>query len=136
MTEPREPEWNWVQARAECSAVTMFERVRTGAIANTTARNAIRQFDRPGNRFKVDPHGEGRGFTVFDTWGTVRRAVDVTLEHDVLHILVDLPAGQNTTIDAAITLNDEGVCKFKVGTRELDPWQLLKMALEPLFFQD
>jgi hypothetical protein len=38
------------------------------------------------------------------------------------------------TITAGITLNNEGLCKLKVGETELDHWQVRRMALERLFF--
>jgi hypothetical protein len=35
-----------------------------------------------------------------------------------------------------VTLNDEGECRLKVGDDELEEWQVLKRALETLFFGD
>jgi hypothetical protein len=35
---------------------------------------------------------------------------------------------------AAITLDDDGNCKLRVGDKSLEQWQVRRMALEPLFF--
>jgi hypothetical protein len=35
-----------------------------------------------------------------------------------------------------LTLDNNGQCKFVLDGEELDPWQLLKRVLEPLFFGD
>jgi len=43
--------------------------------------------------------------------------------------------GVNVSFTATLTLNDEGECRFTVGGQTLDRWQVLRRALEPLFFR-
>jgi hypothetical protein len=58
------------------------------------------------------------------------RAIDFTFEKD--RIIV---AGEREIIfTATITFTNQGRCKIKVGDQELEQWQVLKMALEDLFF--
>lgn len=42
--------------------------------------------------------------------------------------------GVDVGISATLTLNDLGECRLRVGDQELDRWQVLRRALEPLFF--
>jgi hypothetical protein len=37
-------------------------------------------------------------------------------------------------INATLTLNNDGDCRFKVNGQELQAWQLSRVALEDLFF--
>jgi hypothetical protein len=36
--------------------------------------------------------------------------------------------------EGTLTLTNEGKCKLRVGDQELDEWQVLRKALEKLFF--
>lgn len=130
----RDPDWNWVKSRAECSAVAMFEHLRIGALANLAERNAtIQEPGRVSDRFQLTETNKGRLFTVFDSWGQDRRAVDFSLDLETIHVGVHLPSASE--FQATLTLNNEGLCKFKVGDDELDTWQVLKKALESLLFE-
>lgn len=128
-------DFDWVTARAKCSAAEIFESLRQLALGNVAQINTFRGGTNPqGPRFKfsdADPR-KGRGFFVWDTFSaTERRAVDFWLLDDVIRV----EQSARTPIDATLTLNDDGQCRFKVGTDELDNWQLLRRALEWLFFE-
>ncbi len=42
--------------------------------------------------------------------------------------------GVSLRMIATLTLNDEGDCRLRVNDETLDRWQVLRRALEPLFF--
>ena len=44
--------------------------------------------------------------------------------------------GLNVKCQATITFTNAGDCLFKVNGNELHPWQVLRMALEDLFFTE
>jgi hypothetical protein len=47
-------------------------------------------------------------------------------------IEVSAPDGKNYRI--TLTLDDDGNCKCRVNNKALDPWQVLRMVLEPVLF--
>lgn len=126
------PDFDWVSARAKCAAADMFENLRQLAKTNVDQRNAFREPHAKGDRFYLRDSSYGRRFTVDDSYGYSRRSVDFHLKPGDVIAVLGLDATQN--FNATLTLNDKGECKFKVNGDELDPWQLLKRALEPLFF--
>ena len=134
MNEQPPSNFDWVTARAECSAAAMYEQLRDAARVNMKVRNAIlnKSEDKDRFRFKDDECG-GRSFTIFDSWGHKRRAVDVALKDDVIMVTSQL-GDQTSESSLGLTLNDAGQCRFVSDGRELDLWQVLKRALEPLFF--
>jgi hypothetical protein len=56
----------------------------------------------------------------------------VVFSHDGQHIHVESSDGAK--IAAGVTFTHDGKCKLKVGQQELAPWQVLRLALEPLLF--
>jgi hypothetical protein len=128
-------DFDWVTARAKCSVADMFETLRQLAKAGVERINTFRGGTNPnGPRFRFEeteplPH---RGFTVWDTFSYQRRAVDFRLRTETIHVS---GAGREV-IQATLTLNDFGQCRFKVGYDELDAWQFLHRTLEWLFFTD
>lgn len=108
----------------------MFELLRQLARVNVDQINGLGT----GPRFKFDDSkpSQGRGFFVWDKSSiNERRAVDFWLRDDSIRVE---SSGRNP-IDATLTLNDNGQCRFKVGSEELDAWQLMRRALEWLFFE-
>lgn len=70
-------------------------------------------------------------FSVYDGWGT-RRAVGIKLKGGEFHVLRDVP--EPPAFVATLELTNVGECRFRVGEELLQPWQLLRRALEPLFY--
>ena len=127
------PDFDWVTARAKCSATDMYEVLRSAAKANIATRNKILDESGDKDRFQFKER-QPRGFTVWDTWETrIRRAVDVDLDGQTIKLARQVGEAI-TTVTASLTLNDRGQCKFKIGSEELDQWQVLKRVLEPIFF--
>jgi hypothetical protein len=131
MTEPGET-FNWVKARHECSVVAVFERLKLGAGADVDERNRLgTSSERPLKEFQVRS-ANGDRFVVFqDT--SPPRSVAFVLSGRQICVTSDSPP---INFAGVVTLNDEGECRLKVGDDELEEWQVLKRALETLFFGD
>jgi hypothetical protein len=132
----REKDWDWVVARKACTARAMFEALRSGAKANVVSRNRL---DDEGPKdpppFTINERPPN-GFTVSDSRGRARRVVDFDLDGHVIHVSRTMVTA-TSSFDVSVVLNDEGICKLKIRAEsELDEWQVLKRALEPLFFHD
>ena len=126
-------DFDWVTARAKCSAFDMFVRLRELAQRDAERRNVFPEATASTERFKFHD-SEDRvkfAFSVWDRSGKTRRGTDFRLDGDVIRI--QPTAGD--AFEATVTLTDEGHCKLLVGNEVLDLWQVLRRALEPLFFK-
>jgi hypothetical protein len=132
MTNPRKPsDYDWVAARAACSPLNMLSLLKADAEKNVAA-------------IKAATKAEGREIflSVFDnghSFGVVRRThvgeigVRFTLYRD--EIAVESQGVDVGPFTATLTLDDDGDCRLLVGGQMLDRWQVLRRALEPLFFR-
>ena len=106
----------------------MFTQVRLDAEQNVKARNALREDRQEREKFLFVERGEK--FSV--SRESVRRLVDFELAGDQIAIS---GSGLSTPFTATVTLQDVfGHCRLKVDGVEYDRWQVLRMALEELFF--
>lgn len=124
--------FNWVAARAKCSASKLFDVLRLDAERDVASRNRVRDleqepyaftFTHNGSAFTVRCEGkvpERRGVVDFQLTGE-GKAIVVTREGKLL-------------FEVSPGLSQGGACKFKVGDEDLEAWQVLMKALEPLFF--
>lgn len=104
----------------------MLRTLKALANANVEARNA--QLGTSARRFEYVDHGH-QGFSIRVKGGT---------DHGVVFVLDNgrFSVRHGTaTFYVLPTLDKHGACKCKVGAEELDPWQVLKKALEPLLFE-
>jgi hypothetical protein len=103
----------------------MFEVLRLVAGKNVETFNALigekvaelAEFDKT---FSVVRHFHGK-----------RLIVRFNLGDDAIHVEAQ---GLTLHMIAGLTLNDHGECRLLVDDKELDQWQFLKRAREPLFF--
>lgn len=123
------PDWDWVTARSECSPRKFFEHLYLAAQTNVAKRNELsgaKAFgcaaqERLFSVFRDNPSGSlGSPVVRFRLEGDGKIVVEAQ----------DVKAG----FQGRLTLSDEGKCRLSVGSDELDVWQVLKRALEPLFF--
>lgn len=131
MADPTEC-FNWVKARHECSVLRMFERLRLRAAADVDERNSIRADRREleGSGLKFELQSNGSRFVIFRD-GKPRGSVTFTLAGSEISIEGDNPP---VHFVGAVTLNNQGQCRLRVGQEELEEWQVMKKALECLFF--
>lgn len=123
-----DPEFNWVDALGKCSSAEVFRTLRRLAKRDVETRNA--QLGRDAFGFRDDYEHDPNLFSVWskDTSHT-RRAVDFHLNGPDITI-----TGGKMKLTILLTLDNNGACKCRIGSEELDPWQVLKRALEPLLF--
>ena len=127
----RPSDWDWVTARRDCSIAKFFERLLAGAQRDVRTRKEMRLelFDQGPLEFNASAPGI---FSVFRGLAPGRHvAVRFVLEGD--RIVVE-GQGVSVNFEGRITLNNHGECRLKVADQDLDEWQVLRMALEPVFF--
>jgi hypothetical protein len=118
---------DWVSALAACSAAQVFEQIRLQVEADVKVRNAVRP---TGSDYKFETASDGDSFSVLIKGRSGQR---VTFQKTDRGILVYRADGTQM-IEATLTLNDEGDCRFRVNGQEREFWQFRKTALESLFF--
>lgn len=121
---------SWVNARHACSMSEMFERLKLSVQADVDLRNALRDEHK---NYKFNFVGSGSSFSVVREGNMISyKAVSF---HCRGNTLVVTDYDDKVLLEATLTLNDEGECKFRVKGQERDSWQIRRMALEPMFFE-
>jgi hypothetical protein len=125
-------DWDWVTAVSECSARTFFERLRVGAEKNIAKRAELFPPDSARTMFKITSSGGDVVSILSESHG----GPVVRLRLKGRRISVDAEK-LDVEFEGVVTLNKEGKCRLRLENgEELDEWQVLKRALEPLLFQD
>lgn len=130
-------DFDWVSARAVCTVRNAFEDLRLQARANQDQRNEQlpkAPAGEPKLGFGYSEQPQAHAFAIYSRQGRARRAVDFSLSEDEQAILIQPTEGPELRV--TLTLSNDGICKFKINDEptELDAWQVLKRALEGLFF--
>jgi hypothetical protein len=134
MKTPKPSDFDWVTARHKCSAAVFFESLLQLAKANVDTVNAAKEK----SSGRSDAYLQATVPGVFAVARGVPGAgppkvVRFRLERDDA-IAVEPHGVPMEGFQGTLTLNNEGECRLKVGAEELDLWQVLRRALEPLFF--
>jgi hypothetical protein len=122
------PDFDWVSVRKKCSAFEVFEQLRQEAKKNVEAFNV-----------GTEPTGcdfiatQPEVFSVFRQEFGGHVGVRFVLRND--EIQIEGAGGITVNMTATLTLNDKGQCRLRVGNDELDRWQVLRRALEPVLFR-
>ena len=126
-------DFDWVGAQAKCSAALMFDRLRARVEEDVRRRNGL-----------IDRH-DGWTFEFYseddDAFEVSRLVADgkagavVQFERAGRRIHVQ---GEDIDVDltAIVALDASGVCRFVVGEAMYSDWELRRMALELLFFEE
>ena len=133
-TDSASDEFDWVSAQTACTTALMFRRLLEGARKDVDRRNAsgFGRRDRwtfklhadDENTFEVTrdaPDGSTLAFVAFEREGP---RINVTSE------------GTDAHFTAIVNINPAGECRFLVGETEYLAWEVRKMALEVLFFEE
>ena len=129
-------DFDWVTASAKCSAALMFERLRTRVREDVQRRNGI--FNR-NDGWKFEFHEEGDEFEASRAvapGSTVSNgAAFVRFERTGRRIYVQ---GEDVDVEftAVVTLDVAGLCRFVIGEAVYSEWEIRRMALEQLFFEE
>ncbi len=116
-------QFDWVKARAACSALHVFNELRLGV------EEDVRRMNITSVSFAVRANTIGDYFVVFRTDNAGLR---VEFNCEMKHFTV---ARGDKNFVVTLTLNNEGRCKIRVDDGdEMELWQLRRMMLEDLFF--
>ena len=130
-------DFNWVAAQSTCNAASMFDRMVAGVKEDVQRRNGLLGRD-DGWTFEVHEDGDdefevsrvvksgGRDSTV---------AALVRFERAGRRIHVH---GDDVDVDftAVVALDAAGACRFVVADDLYSEWEIRRMALEQLFFEE
>ena len=137
MTQDTPADFDWVSAQSQCTVRSMFERLRTRVREDVQKRNSL--FDRADHaKFEFYDEGEGE-FEVsrhVPSRGTETRVTGVVVfarEGSRIHV-----RGEDVDVEfvAVVTLDVTGACRFVVGEAVYSDWEIRRMALELLFFEE
>jgi hypothetical protein len=128
-------DFDWVSAQAQCTATAMFERLRTQVRADVQRRNGLLGRT-DGWRFECET--EDDAFEVARVSGSLvdpKTSAVVTFERAGrrIHIHSD---DIDIDITAIVALDVSGACRFIVGEAIYSDWEIRRMALELLFFEE
>jgi hypothetical protein len=127
---------DWVAAQSTCNAASMFERLQAGVTEDVQRRNRLAGRE-DGWTFELhEDSGEFEVSRVVASGDTDSRvAAFVRFEHAGRRIYV---RGDGVEVDftAVVALDGNGVCRFAVNEAMYSEWEIRKMALEQLFFDD
>ena len=125
-------DFDWVGAQAKCNAASMFDRLRTRVEDDVRRRNGL--LDRR-DGWKFEFYSEDDAFEVSRLVAPGKVGAVVQFERVGRRIHVQ---GEDIDVDltAIVTVDANGVCRFVVGEAVYSDWELRKMALELLFFEE
>jgi hypothetical protein len=127
-------DFDWVGAQATCSAAAMFGRLQTQVEDDVRRRNGL--LGRPdGWKFEFHADNEAAIFDVSRLLANGASVASVQFELAGRRILIQ---GKDLDVDltAIVTLDTSGLCRYVVGEAMYSEWELRRMALELLFFED
>jgi hypothetical protein len=119
-------DFDWVNARAQCSAAIMFARLRVNVKADVEKRSRL-----DGNWFFKFWSEEHAFFVSRERPNQTR-----TLSFVGCPTSIGVMDEDKERYIATLTLNNEGECRLSVNGQEMEEWQFRKMILEELFFGD
>jgi hypothetical protein len=122
-------ELNWVKERFECSIAIVFQQLKLAIEEDCRTYNVLNQLP-PAISYRTVVNPEGNVLMVCHSMDT-RRVIKVSVGNSSIQIDNEVTHEKFTV---TLTLNDEGRCKCKIGTEELEQWQVRRRILEGLFW--
>lgn len=135
MTDQAPDDFDWVSAQAQCNAGAMFERLRTRVRDDVQRRNGLLGRT-DGWRFEFE--SEDDAFEVARVSGSLvdsKVSAVVTFERAGRRIQIH---SEDIDVDFTmiVMLDVSGACRFVVGEAFYSGWEIRRMALELLFFEE
>ncbi|MGQ0732085.1 MAG: hypothetical protein ACT4QD_00355 [Acidobacteriota bacterium] len=130
-----EDDLDWVAAQARCNAASMFERLRARVQEDVRRRNGLLGRG-DGWQFEYDDDGE-QFDVVRAVQGRVGSSVSAIVRFERVGSRINV-SGQDVDVHftAIVTVDGGGLCRFVVGEVMYAEWEIAKMALEQLFFEE
>lgn len=127
-------DFDWVTAQAGCTTELMFQRLLDGARKDVDKRNAA-GFGRTDNwKFELNIDSEAQ-FEVARITDASKASAFVTFEREGIRINV-VGDGVDVQFTAITGINAAGDCRYFVGEHEYLGWEVRKLALDLLFFEE
>jgi hypothetical protein len=130
-------DFDWVTAQAACTPVTMFARILAGVRRYVERRNALAD---PADEFAFEVREDEDGqFEVVRTIGKPAETTDVNaaVTFDRAGPRINIKGdGVDVDFTAIAGINPSGACRLFVGEAEYSEWEVRKLALEQLFFEE
>jgi hypothetical protein len=122
-------EFDWVKARAACTADTVFLQLAAGIEADINTRNAASSE----TQFAAALATGGKLLVIGETGQWARRErIRILPENGRIEVRDE---ARKFAISAEVFLNDEGRCKLRLDDgKELEQWQFRRMVLESYLF--
>ena len=125
-------EFDWVNARADCSLLSVFLKLQSECQADVERVNkrlSLSDSREVKPHFCIEANEANNQFWAFGS-SDPRSIVKFFLREDRIEVTT-----LSETLSVTLTLNNEGRCKLRVnGAQELDQWQLRNLVLADLFF--
>ena len=134
MADSTADDFDWVAAQAACTTEQMFQRLRDGAQKDVERRNASGFGRKDQWKFELNVDDE-QSFEVARTGPTSTGSAFVTFEREGTRINVS-GDGVDVQFTAITGINPAGQCRYFVGEHEYVGWEIRKMALDLLFFEE
>jgi len=141
MSQDQTPDdFDWVVAQSKCSVASMFARLQTGVKEDVRRRNSLGRLGRD-DGWTFEFHVDGEEFEVSRVEASgVTESIDSTLAlvrferaGRRIHVHGD---GVDIEFTAVVSLDVAGVCRLVVGEAMYSEWEIRRMALEQLFFEE
>jgi hypothetical protein len=127
---PKDANFNWVLARAECSIAAVFHKLKADVERDISTRNAA-----SGNKanYEYELIDNGASFVVGlkGMLGARPEFIQFTLKTDLIRVTDE---SGSVLVEGGVTMNDAGECRMSIGGIEREFWQFRKAALERFFF--
>jgi sugar-specific transcriptional regulator TrmB len=126
-------DFDWVSAQAACSTAEMFQRLLDGARKDVERRiNAAPDRD---DQWDFEVHSDNEDhFEVARKTNSSKSGAFVTFERVGPRINIS-GDGVDVELFAVVGINHAGDCRYYVGEVEYMGWEIRKMALDVLFFE-
>ena len=134
MADSATEDFDWVAAQAACTTEQMFQRLQDGARKDVERRNASGFGRKDQWQFELNADDE-HSFEVARVGSSSTGSAFVTFERDGTRINVS-GDGVDVQFTAITGINPAGHCRYFVGEHEYLGWEVRKMALDLLFFEE
>lgn len=132
MADTTADNFDWVTAQGGCTAELMFKRLLDGARQDVDRRNLSTFGREDGWRFELHADDDDR-FEVSRVAGSKSSAF-VAFERVGPRINIE-GDGVDVQLFATVSINPSGACRYFIGEHEYLGWEVRKLALDTLFFE-
>ena len=135
MAQDQAPEdFDWVGAQSKCNAAAVFETLRTRVRDDVQRRNGLLgrndgwtfEFSSEEDEFEVARRETGPGGRVLASVNFARSGRQILVYSEELDV----------DFAAIVALDHSGACKLVIGEAIYTDWEVRRMALELLFFEE